>query len=136
MARLEDRIKYTPRGFSYIEVTPQEIFRWGGICICNNCGNQILDDNMNLCYVLTDTYCKSCWEDILKRQEKFSQEDVDYDLALQESNSLDWYRYHLDSDFRDKIIRQNEATYEERHYQIVDEDEFEKILMGVMNDET
>lgn len=100
--RVEDRIEYTPRGFSYIEVTPSEIFRWGGLCICNGCGKRKLE-NMNLCFVLTDTYCKECWDGILKRQQRFSQEDVDYDLKIQEENALNWYRYHLEEDFRDSV---------------------------------
>lgn len=94
--RVEDRIQYTDRGFSYIEVTPQEIFNWGGICICNSCDKQILDDNMYLSFVLADTYCKDCWKKILRRQKRFSQEDVDYDLALQKENDVKWYKYHLE----------------------------------------
>lgn len=109
--RVEDRLEYTPRGFSYIKVTPHEIFSWGGLCICNGCGKRKMED-MNLCFVLLDVYCDKCWKEILERQQGFSQEDVDYDLALQKEQSLDWYRFHLDEDFRDNIMRKVEERNE------------------------
>lgn len=104
MANIEDRVKYTERGFSYVEVTPQENMSWGGMCVCNSCNEQFTEENMYLSFVLADTYCKKCWENILKRQKTYSQEDVDYDLALQNRNHLDWYKYHLDKDFRNKVL--------------------------------
>ena len=105
---LLERIKYTDRGFSYVEVTPQEVIDWGGYCICDHCNGQFENENMYLSFVLADTFCKDCWEHILERQKHSSQEDVDHDLAIQKENSLDWYRYHLDRDYRNKII--NETT--------------------------
>ena len=112
MERLEYRIKDTPRGFSYVEVTPHEIFSWGGLCICNGCNEQILNDTMYLSFVLADTYCKDCWKGILRRQEKFSQEDVDYDLALQDREHLRWYGYHLDASFRKSVMEGYEEECE------------------------
>ena len=104
MAFDTSRIKTTNRGFNYVEVTPREVFAWGGMCICNGCNNQFLEDNMYLSFVLADTYCKDCWEDILKRQEKYSDEDVQYDLKLQNESSENCYRYHLDSNYRFDVI--------------------------------
>lgn len=119
MERIEDRIKYTPKGFSYIEVTPREIFAWGGMCICNGCNEQITKDTMNLSFVLCDTYCKDCWQEILKRQEELSQEDTDYDLAIQNEQHLQWYKFHLDKDFRNHIMGEtDEDTTDEDFHNI------------------
>ena len=101
---IEDRIKYTPQGFSYVEVSPIEVVSWGGECICNGCDRAILDDNMYLSFILTDTYCKDCWEDILKRQRRMPKEDRAHDLKIQIDQHLNWYRYHLDTEFRHKLI--------------------------------
>ena len=94
--KVEDRIKYTDRGFSYVEVTPYENIKWGGFCICNGCNNDFENENMYLVYVLADTYCKECFNEWLERQKEYSQEDVEYDLHIQNGNDIEWYKYHLD----------------------------------------
>ena len=66
-----------------------------------------------------------------------SKEDIEYDLKLQDSQALDWYKYHLDDEFRAKIIRQNEEAshYNEHIINLVNDDEFEKILKELAEDE-
>ena len=93
--RLEDRIKYTPRGFSYVEITPSECLSWGGMCVCNGCNGQFLDKNLYLIWALGDVYCKDCFEDFLKDEQNLSQEDVDSDLKYQKEEDLEYYRAHL-----------------------------------------
>lgn len=104
MAFDTSRIKTTNRGFNYVEVTPSECRAWGGMCVCDGCNGYFDQENMYLSFVLADCFCKDCWEDILKRQEKYSEEDVKEDLELQREHSFDWYRYHLDADFRNDLI--------------------------------
>lgn len=90
-----NKIKYTDRGFNYVEVSPYENLSWGGCCICNSCGGQFVFDNMYLVFVLGDTYCKKCFNEWLVRARKYSQEDVDYDLKIQREKSFKWYKYYL-----------------------------------------
>ena len=93
---LNERIKYTNKGFSYIKVSPIENLNWGGFCICNGCDKQVLDEEMYLIFVLTDTYCKNCFKEWSKRQQFYSQEDIEYDLNLQNKHHLEWYKRHLE----------------------------------------
>lgn len=89
------RLKVTKEEFNYIEVTPEEILLWGGICICNHCGKQFLNENMYLVFVLTDTYCKHCFEEWKNRDKGLTKDDIEFDLRLQREMSLKWYDYHL-----------------------------------------
>lgn len=134
----ESRILVDETGYNYVKVTPQEILNWGGYCICNSCNNQFLRENMNLCFAAGDTYCDKCFNDMRKRWKRnLSKEDIEYDLKLQDSQALDWYKYHLDDEFRAKIIRQNEEAshYSEHIINLVNDDEFEKILKELAEDE-
>lgn len=134
----ESRILVDETGYNYVKVTPQEILKWGGYCICNGCNNQFLRENMNLCFAAGDTYCDKCFNDMRKRWKRdLSKEDIEYDLKLQDSQALDWYKYHLDDEFRAKIIRQNEEAshYNEHIINLVNDDEFEKILKELAENE-
>ena len=91
----ESRIKYLPNKFNYVEIKPSECFSWGGMCICNGCNKQILDDNLYLVYILGDVYCKECFDSWKKAESKLSQEDLAFDLKLQKENSLDFYKNYL-----------------------------------------
>lgn len=113
--KVEDRIITDKCGYNYIKVTPKEIMNWGGYCICNGCNKQFLDKDMNLIYVLTDTYCDECLKGIKKRWKTYSKEDLDYDLSLQSREALDWYKYHLDNDFRNKIMTENYKEINEEY---------------------
>lgn len=89
---MKERIKYTPQGFSYIDVTLEECINWGGYGVCNGCGQ--IHDRLKLIWVLTDTYCEKCFNEWLKRSENMDKEDIDHDLALQKDNDIKWYEYH------------------------------------------
>ena len=91
-----DRIKYTPEGFSYVDVTVEECIGWGGFCICNGC-NRISSD-LKLVYVLADTYCKECFEDWLRRCKSYKEDDIKYDLAHQKQHHIEWYKCHIKLD--------------------------------------
>ena len=134
----ESRILVDETGYNYVKVTPQEVLKWGGYCVCNGCNNQFLRENMNLCFAAGDTYCDECFNDMRKGWKRnLSKEDIEYDLKLQDSQALDWYKYYLDDDFRAKIIRQNEESnhYSEHVINLVDDDEFERILRELAEDE-
>lgn len=85
-----------PTGYNYVRVTPREVMNWGGWCICNGCNRQFLDEDLYLCFALTDCYCEECFNRIRKSWKKLSKEDIEYDLKIQDEQSLDWYKYHLD----------------------------------------
>lgn len=91
-----NRIKYTPQGFSYVDVTVGECIAWGGYCICNGC-NEICGD-LKLIYVLSDTYCTKCFREWLERAKNYNKEDIEYDLALQKQWDKEWYSMHVDLD--------------------------------------
>lgn len=88
-----DRIKYTPQGFSYVDVTVAECVKWGGYCICNSC-NEICGD-LKLIYVLGDTYCTKCFKEWVERNKNMKKEDIKHDLAYQNQNHIEWYGYHI-----------------------------------------
>lgn len=87
------KIKYTPQGFSYIDVTLEDCVNWGGLGICNSCGGTY--ENLKLIFVLTDTYCEKCFNKWLRRSKNMSKEDIEYDLEIQERMDKKWYEYHL-----------------------------------------
>lgn len=88
-----DRIKYTPQGFSYVDITSEECIAWGGYCICNGCNN--ISNDLKLVYILNDTYCQGCFDEWLERAKKYSKDDIEYDLAIQKKNHIDWYSAHI-----------------------------------------
>ena len=88
-------IKYTPQGFSYVDVGIFEIINWGGVGICNGCGKGPFR-KMKLIYVLADTYCEDCFNDFLERCNKMLTEDILHDLEIQKDNDIRWYKSHLD----------------------------------------
>ena len=124
-------------GYNYVVVTPIEVVKWGGYCSCNSCYGQFLKENMNLCFAAGDVYCNKCFDRMKKHWKNFSKEDIEYDIKLQDEMSLDWYKYHLDDDFRAKIIRQNEESshYAEHSINLVSDDDFEQILKELAEDE-
>lgn len=133
----EKRIKVLDCGYNYVEVTPEEVLNWGGYCVCNGCNGQFLNKNMYLIYLLSDTYCEDCFKERIRSFNTMSHEDIDSDLELQNRDSLDWYKYHLDDDFRAKIIRQNEESnhYSEHVINMINDSDFEEILKELTKDE-
>jgi len=92
---LEKRIKFTNKAFNYIEVSPEEIISWGGFCICGFCNEQILDKHMYLIYVLHDVYCHKCFSNWVMKQIFYKEEDILYDLKIQNQNSFNYYKNYL-----------------------------------------
>lgn len=88
-----DKIKYTPQGFSYVDVNLGEIIKWGGLGICDCCGKGP-HSKLKLVWVLHDTYCEKCFNQWLERCKTYSREDVEYDLNLQKDNDIKWYQVH------------------------------------------
>lgn len=92
---MNQKIKYTSQGFSYVDVELDDIIKWGGLGICNSC-NVGPFSKMKLVYVLTDTYCEKCFNKWQERAKNYSKEDIEYDLSVQKNNDEKWYKYHLD----------------------------------------
>lgn len=88
-------IKYTPQGFSYVDVTIDECLKWGGLGICDCCNKGAFKE-LKLIWILHDTYCEKCFNEWLERAKKYTKKDIEEDLYLQESNHLKWYQWHLD----------------------------------------
>ena len=87
-------IKYTPEGFSYIDVDFKDCASWGGLGICDGCNNGPFNE-LKLIYVLHDTYCNKCFNEWLKRCKSYSKADIEYDLNIQNQYHISWYEYHL-----------------------------------------
>ena len=87
---MKKEIKYTPQGFSYVDVGIFEIINWGGAGICAGCGRGPFR-NMKLIYILADTYCDKCFNEWLERQEKYLRSDIEHDIKLQEENDKKFY---------------------------------------------
>lgn len=88
-------IKYTPQGFSYVDITIDDCLKWGGLGICNGCNKGPFSE-MKLVWALNDTYCEKCFNEWLERAKKYTKEDIEEDLYLQKDNHLKWYQWHLD----------------------------------------
>lgn len=87
----KNKIKYTPEGFSYVDVTLKDCLSWGGLGICDSC-NKGPFENLKLIYVLHDTYCDECFNKWVERAKKYSKEDILYDLSIQKNNDIKWYK--------------------------------------------
>ena len=88
-------IKYTPQGFSYIDVTLDDCLKWGGLGVCDGCNKGAFSE-LKLIWVLHDTYCEKCFNNWLERAKKYTKQDIEEDLCLQKNNHLKWYQWHLD----------------------------------------
>ena len=87
-----DKIKHTPQGFSYVDVSLFETILWGGAGICADCGEVSRD--LKLIWVIRDTFCDKCFNEWLERCKSYSKKDVEYDLNLQKDNDIRWYKMH------------------------------------------
>ena len=106
----ESRIVVHPTGYNYVRVTPTEVMNWGGLCICNHCNEVFTNQDMNLCWSLTDTYCDKCFKRIADSWYNLPKEDIAQDLVLQKQMSLEWYKYHLDEEYRLELIKKNPSN--------------------------
>lgn len=90
---MKREIKYTSKGYSYVDVTLQECINWGGAGICDGC-NKGPCQELKLIWALGDTYCNKCFNEWLERQKNYSKEDLEYDLRLQEQNDKRYYEHY------------------------------------------
>ena len=90
---MNNKIKHTPEGFSYVDVLLAECLKWGGAGICDGCGKGP-HLKLKLIYVLRDAYCEKCFNEWLERCKKYYKSDIEYDLRLQQDNDLKWYKMH------------------------------------------
>ena len=104
---IEERIKYTKDGFSYIEVSPIENIKWGGYCVCNGCNNSVLNRDMYLVFILNDTYCERCFNEWNNRETSLTPEEIEEDLKYQNKYHIEWYKWHLD---RNENYNENNTT--------------------------
>lgn len=84
----EVKLNYTDNGYSYITCSPEDCFNWGGMSICDNCGNPMHED-IYLIFVLGRAICKECFDEWLKRSKRYEE-----DLYLQKQNHISWYKAH------------------------------------------
>ena len=89
---MKHNIKYTPHGFSYVDVNLKDCINWGGYGICDYCGK--VHTKLKLIWVLRDTYCEDCFNKWVKRCNKYAIEDIEYDLNLQKKEHIFWYEMH------------------------------------------
>lgn len=79
-------------GWTIYNVTREEIFSWGGACVCDSCNEDMTDDS-SLIPVLNHCYCQKCFDDWEKRG-KFYKEDLPF-----ETKNINYY---------DKILKLEE----------------------------
>lgn len=89
------KIEYTKIGYSYVKVSPIDIIRWGGYCICNGCNNQFIHDDMYLVYVLADTYCEKCFNKWKERSKTYKKKEIEEDLKMDQQNAYRYYKCYL-----------------------------------------
>lgn len=86
---MKREIKYTPQGYSYVDVSLEECLNWGGAGICAMCDK--IHEELKLIYVLGDVYCNNCFNEWLERQKKYIKSDIEYDMKAQERNDKKFY---------------------------------------------
>lgn len=82
------KLEYTKQGYSYMQVTREDCFCWGGMSICDSCGKD-MNEEIYLIFVLGQAFCKECFEK-WKNRAKICEDD----LYLQEQNQERWYMAH------------------------------------------
>ena len=85
-------IKFTDKGFSYIDVSLKDCLSWGGMGICNSCGK--VSNSLKLVFILGDTYCDNCFNDWISNC-SLSQEELEEDLHYQYLHHLKYYRFYI-----------------------------------------
>jgi hypothetical protein len=69
-----------PIGWTVYKVTREEIFSWGGACICDYC-NDVMTDDSYLIPVLNSCYCKKCFDE-WEQTGKFYKEDLPVEARI------------------------------------------------------
>ena len=86
------KIETTENGYYYAKVTEEECFNWGGLSVCDLCGNPFKEGY--LIFVLGSCICPKCFNSWIKTSTKYEE-----DLKFQRESSEEWFRYHLGNNF-------------------------------------
>lgn len=86
------KIKKDKCGYYYADVEMQEIYNWGGLGICDSCGEPIFMNGRigKLVWVLGGCICEKCFNDWQSRNKRYEE-----DLALQEECAERYYKSYL-----------------------------------------
>lgn len=82
------KINYVNQGYSYVKCTKNDCFDWGGMAICDYCGEH-MQGNIYLIFILGSAYCEKCFKDWINRVKKY-----DDDFKLQNQRHIAWYKMH------------------------------------------
>ena len=85
---MKKEIKYTDKGYSYVECTREECYSWGGMCVCDDCDHDI-NNVVYLVFMLGRAYCKKCFENWVKHSKIYPE-----DLQLQSERHIAYYKAH------------------------------------------
>lgn len=80
------KLNYTKQGYSYIKCTKEDCFDWGGMAICDDCNEPMMEE-VYLIFILGRAYCKKCFDNWLKRSKRYEE-----DLELQKQRHIAWYK--------------------------------------------
>lgn len=80
------KLEYTDKGYSYIKCAKEDCFNWGGLAICDSCG-ELMNEEVYLIYILGQAFCPKCFFEWIGRSKRYEE-----DLALQKQNHERWYR--------------------------------------------
>ena len=86
---MKRKIKYTPKGYSYVDVNLEECLNWGGLGICAMCDE--IKEDLKLIWAIGDVYCDECFVRWLERQQKYLKSNIEHDIKLQEENDKNFY---------------------------------------------
>ena len=81
-------LEYTKQGYSYIKCNTEDCFNWGGMAICDSCGER-MEDDVYLIFILGRAYCPKCFKEWTERANRYED-----DLQLQKECHERWYKYH------------------------------------------
>lgn len=82
------KLGYTKQGYSYIKCTKEDCFSWGGMAICDSCGN-FINEEVYLIFILGQACCQKCFQEWAKSASTYKD-----DLCLQQQNQERWYKLH------------------------------------------
>ncbi len=82
------KLEYTKQGYSYIKCTKEDCFAWGGMAICDSCG-ETMNEDIYLIFILGQAFCSKCFKEWIDRTKRYEE-----DLYLQEQNQERWYAAH------------------------------------------
>lgn len=82
------KLEYTNKGYSYIKCTKEDCFSWGGMAICDSCG-EFMNQDVYLIFILGQAFCPKCFKEWLEHSKRYEE-----DLYLQKQNQERWYQAH------------------------------------------